>query len=269
MTNERTSLNILVSNDDGADSPGIAALTSALREIAIVSVFAPDRNKSGASHSLTLSRPLRPTDIEHTYPQNKGLLAYSVDGTPSDCVYLAVSGLLYEKPDIVVSGINRGANLGDDVLYSGTIAAAMEGRFLGFPALAISLVSPEGNYLHYDTAAIVAVKIVQGLRQRVLPAKTILSVNVPDLPLEDLKGFEITRLGSRHRSEPLKDIDPRNGQALYWIGPSGVENDAGEGTDFWAVKNGKVSITPLHADFTHYGAFDALADCLKNIKFTP
>jgi 5'-nucleotidase len=257
-------LNILVSNDDGAHAAGIAALTTAMRQIGVVSVVAPDRNRSGASHSLTLTRPLRTQNIENSYPQNKGILALSVDGTPTDCVHLGIGGLMYDLPDIVVSGINNGANLGDDVLYSGTIAAAMEGRFLGFPAIAISLAGEKCT--HYETAGIVARKIVELLRQKLLPAATVLNVNVPDLPIEDIKGFEITRLGTRHRSEAIyKDKDPR-GETIYWVGPAGEIDDATEGTDFWAIENGKVSITPLHADLTNYQAFDSLSSWITKLK---
>jgi 5'-nucleotidase len=261
---EHRTLTILVSNDDGGHSPGIAALTTAMRQIAIVSVVAPDRNRSGASHSLTLDRPLRTQNIENSYPQNKGILAISVDGTPTDCVHLAIGGLMYDLPDLVISGINNGANLGDDVLYSGTIAAAMEGRFLGFPAIAVSLAGEKCT--HYETAAIVTRKIVQLLRQKLLPSATILNVNVPDLPIDEIKGFEITRLGTRHRSEAIfKDQDPR-GETIYWVGPAGEIDDATEGTDFWAIKHNKVSITPLHADLTNFQAFDSLSTWVKKLK---
>jgi 5'-nucleotidase len=240
---------ILVSNDDGVYAEGIKALADAMRELGEVVVVAPDRNRSGASNSLTLDRPLRVKRI--------GDEIYSVEGTPTDCVHLAMTGLLDTLPDIVVSGINAGGNLGDDILYSGTVAAATEGRYLGLPALAFSLASDAQT--HYATAAKVAQRLVTGLRPNTLPARSILNINVPDIPFEELGGFEVTRLGTRHCAEPtVKALDPR-GRPIYWVGPPGLQEDAGPGTDFHAIKARRVSITPLQIDLTHYTLFDQLA----------
>jgi len=245
-------MNILISNDDGYQSQGIRVLADALAAIADIHVVAPDRDRSGASNSLTLDSPIRARSVGNGYT--------CVDGTPTDCVHLAITGLLEQEPDMVVAGINAGANLGDDVLYSGTVAAAMEGRFLGFPALAISLVGDRHG--HYDTAARVAVELVQRLRSGTLPADTILNVNVPDLPWEELAGMQATRLGHRHKSEPvIKMQDPR-GRTVYWVGPAGSEQDAGPGTDFHAVRTGFVSVTPLDVDLTRYQAMDMLSGWL-------
>tara|TARA_R110000868_G_scaffold84822_3_gene238898 strand:- start:23163 stop:23936 length:774 start_codon:yes stop_codon:yes gene_type:complete len=243
---------VLISNDDGVYAPGIACLAREMQKIAKVEVVAPDRNRSGASHSLTLTRPLRTHEAQiNDYPEK----FISVEGTPTDCVHLAITGLMDDMPDIVVSGINDGANMGDDVLYSGTVAAAMEGRFLGFPAVAISLV---GNK-NYETAAIIAKNIVQRLRKEPLAGATILNVNVPDVHYKEITGYEVTRLGTRHCAEPtIKDKDPR-GATIYWVGPVGKEDDAGPGTDFHAIKHNKVSITPLHVDLTSYESFDRVA----------
>jgi 5'-nucleotidase len=242
-------MRILISNDDGYQAPGIVALAQELAQIAQITVVAPDRNRSGASNSLTLEHPIRASLGENGFTR--------VDGTPTDCVHLAITGLLDFEPDIVVSGINAGANLGDDTLYSGTVAAAVEGRFLGLPALAVSLVGHQPQ--HYATAARVAKVLVQRLRDDPLPADTILNVNVPDVAWDALAGFEATRLGRRHKSESVvKAADPR-GRPIYWVGPAGPEQDAGPGTDFNAVKNSHVSITPLQVDLTHYAALDQVA----------
>lgn len=238
-------MRILVTNDDGVHAPGIAVLAEALREIAEVVIVAPDRDRSGASHSLTLSRPLSVQKIKDD--------VYSVQGTPTDCVHLALTGLLEQTPDIVVSGINAGANMGDDVIYSGTVGAALEGRFLGFPSIAVSLV---GEHKHYQTAAIVIRQLVHYLQSCQLQKATTLNVNVPDVLIEDIKGFEVTRLGSRHCAAPaIKQTDPR-GREIYWIGAAGDENDADQGTDFFAVRNNQVSITPLDVDLTCFRSFD-------------
>lgn len=248
-------MRILVSNDDGVLAPGIKILANELATIGSVEVVAPDRNRSGASNSLTLRQPLRVKQLENGY--------YSVDGTPTDCVHLALTGFLDPIADIVVSGINEGANLGDDVLYSGTVAAAMEGRYLGLPAIAVSLVGD--NVQHYETAAIIAKQLVIKLSINRLPSQTILNVNVPDLPLNKIKGLQVTRLGTRHGAEPIiKEYDPR-GRPIYWVGPPGIEADAGAGTDFFAIKTGHVSITPLHLDMTHYKLFDHLSTLLNEI----
>lgn len=246
-------MRILISNDDGYQAPGIVALAQELAQIAQISVVAPDRNRSGASNSLTLDFPIRATLGENGFTR--------VDGTPTDCVHLAITGLLEFEPDMVVSGINAGANLGDDTLYSGTVAAAVEGRFLGLPAIAVSLAGHQ-NYL---TAARVAKVLVQRLSEDPLPADTILNVNVPDVVWDALAGFEATRLGRRHKSESVvKSADPR-GRPIYWVGPAGPEQDAGPGTDFFAVKNLRVSITPLQVDLTHYTALDQVARWIKGL----
>lgn len=249
-------MRILLSNDDGCHAEGLRCLTEALKAFAEVTVVAPDRNRSGASNSLTLDAPLR---LRQDAP---GL--FCVDGTPTDCVHLAITGLLDEAPDMVVSGINAGANLGDDVLYSGTVAAAMEGRFLGFPAVAVSLVTDGAR--HYPTAARFACELVKRLVSHPLPADTILNVNVPDLPWEQIKGVEATRLGHRHRSEPvMKDTDPR-GRPIYWVGPPGAEQDAGPGTDFNALRHGCISVTPIQVDLTRHSAVDNLSQWLSGIS---
>lgn len=251
-------MRILVSNDDGVTAPGIRALSQELSKIAAIKVIAPDRNRSGASNSLTLLRPLRVYEMENGY--------YSVDGTPTDCVHLALSGYFDDQFDMVVSGINEGANLADDILYSGTVAAAMEGRHLGLPAIAISMVGK--NIQNYATGAVVAKQLVLKLSQHSLPQRTILNVNVPDLPLSEIKGFNITRLGTHHVAEPvIKTVDPR-GRPIYWIGPSGAQADDGEGTDFDAINRGYVSITPLQIDMTQYNIFEKLSDWINGMKLT-
>lgn len=242
-------MKILISNDDGVHAPGLTYLAEALAKIATVTVVAPDRNRSGVSNSLTLEHPLRVVTAANGF--------YSVNGTPTDCVHLAVTGLLKELPDMVVSGINEGSNLSDDVLYSGTVAAATEGRFLGLPSMAVSLAGPRCE--HYDTAARVAVLLVEHLRHQPLTSDTILNVNVPDMPFSELRGVQVTRLGTRHLAEPtIKAVDPR-GRKIYWVGPPGLEQDAGPGTDFYAVNSGYVSVTPLHLDLTHYKVMDELS----------
>ncbi|MCC5072911.1 5'/3'-nucleotidase SurE [Xanthomonas campestris] len=245
-------MRVLVSNDDGVDAPGIQILAEALRRAGHeVMVVAPDRDRSGASNSLTLDVPVRTRRIDAQ--------TCAVAGTPTDCVHLALTGMLDYDPDIVVSGINNSANLGDDVIYSGTVSAAMEGRFLGLPAVAVSLVTQNHEAHHFETAARAAVEIVARLNADPLPADTILNVNVPDLAWADVLGFEVTRLGNRHRSEPcVPQSDPR-GRTVYWIGPAGPEQDAGAGTDFHAVRTGHISITPIHVDLTRYQALDTVA----------
>ncbi|MEN8720117.1 MAG: 5'/3'-nucleotidase SurE [Oceanococcaceae bacterium] len=235
-------MHILLANDDGIHAQGIRVLAEHLRTVARVTMVAPDRNRSGASHSLTLGRPLRLTQV--------GEAEYTVDGTPTDCVHLALTSLLADAaPDLVVSGINHGANMGDDVLYSGTVAAAMEGRFLGLPAIAVSCT--EYNAAHFASAAAMVVRLIERLDDHPVPAKTVLNVNVPDLPLASIRGFRVTRLGHRHVAEGvIKSTDPR-GRPIYWIGPAGEEQDAGDGTDFHAVAQGFASVTPLHTDLTH------------------
>jgi 5'-nucleotidase len=247
-------MHILISNDDGYQSRGIRALADALATIATVHVVAPDRDRSGASNSLTLDSPIRARSDAPGYT--------CVDGTPTDCVHLAITGLLEQEPDMVVAGINAGANLGDDVLYSGTVAAAMEGRFLGSPAIAISLAGDQPA--HFDTAARVALELVQRVLSGRLPADTILNVNVPDLEWDALRGMQATRLGHRHKSEPVVKMNDPRGRTVYWVGPAGSEQDAGPGTDFHAVRAGYVSITPLDVDLTRYEAMEPLASWLAD-----
>ncbi|HRQ35961.1 5'/3'-nucleotidase SurE [Denitratimonas tolerans] len=245
-------MRVLVSNDDGVDAPGIKVLAQGLRDAGhgVVTV-APDRDRSGASNSLTLDRPLRARVVDEE--------TWCVAGTPTDCVHLALAGLLDFEPDIVVSGINTHANLGDDVIYSGTVAAAMEGRFLGLPAIAMSLVWNNGGERHYATAARVATELVARLIVDPLPANTILNVNVPDVPWAELRGFEVTRLGHRQRAEPcVAQEDPR-GRPIWWIGMAGPELDAGPGTDFHAIRSRCVSITPIHVDLTRYQALEKVS----------
>jgi len=250
------SMKILISNDDGVHAIGISALANEIAKIAEVTVIAPDRNRSGASNSLSLQVPVRVYQLSNGY--------YSVTGTPTDCVHLAVTGMLNDKFDMVISGINAGANLGDDVIYSGTVAAASEGRVLGLPSIAFSLVGkdPQKNY---ETAAIVARQIIERIKEMPLASATILNVNIPDIPFEELKGFELTRLGKRHPAqEAIKSKDPR-GCTVYWIGASGEEEDAGPGTDFGAVKDGFVSITPIKVDMTNYSVFQEIGSWVSGL----
>lgn len=244
-------MRLLLSNDDGINAQGLKLLAEGLADVAeVITVVAPDRDRSGASNSLTLDQPLRVRQSDHNN--------YVVQGTPTDCVHLALTGLMETEPDMVVSGINHGANLGDDVIYSGTVAAAMEGRFLGLPAVAVSLCI-NSDQPHFDAAAKAASVIVRRLISEPLPADTILNVNVPDLPWQDIAGFEVTRLGHRHRAEEaIADRDPR-GRRIYWIGPAGAEQDAGPGTDFHAINSGHISITPIHVDLTRYQALDTVS----------
>ncbi|WP_040844838.1 5'/3'-nucleotidase SurE [Thiorhodococcus drewsii] len=241
-------MKILVSNDDGYQSPGLIALADALGQLGEVLVVAPERDRSGASNSLTLEFPLRAKRMANGYIR--------VDGTPTDCVHLALTGLAESDPDIVVSGINHGPNLGDDVLYSGTVAAATEGRFLGLPSIAVSIAAYEPLYL--ETAARVAVELVSRLRESPLESSIILNVNVPDCPYAELAGFKATRLGHRHKAEPVIAAQDPRGRAIYWVGPAGPEQDAGPDTDFHAIRNGYVSITPLQVDLTRHSALESL-----------
>lgn len=248
-------MRILLSNDDGYQAPGLKALHASISSIADTVVVAPDRDRSGASNSLTLDLPIRARTVDN------GVIR--VEGTPTDCVHLAITGLLDSEPDMVVSGINAGANMGDDVIYSGTVAAATEGRFLGYPAIAVSNASHTPQ--HLETAARVALELVQRLVAEPIAPDSILNVNVPDLPYEVLKGIRATRLGHRHKAEPvIKEMDPR-GRPIYWVGPAGAEQDAGPGTDFHAVRNGYVSVTPLQVDLTRHPALPALTDWLERL----
>ena len=247
-------MHILLSNDDGYLAQGLIALAEGLQEFAEISVVAPDKNRSAASNSLTLEMPLRAQQVGNGF--------IKVDGTPTDCVHLAITGLLETEPDMVFAGINHGANLGDDVLYSGTVAAATEGRFLGLPAVAISMVSSDPQ--NFDTAVKVAGMILQRLLEQPLAKDILLNVNVPDLPWSEVKGFQSTRLGQRHKAEPVIETQDPRGKVIYWVGPPGAEQDAGPGTDFYAINQGYVSVTPLQLDLTRYDALDTLKDWLPS-----
>ena len=251
-------MRVLVSNDDGVDAPGIRILAERLRRDGHeVLTVAPDRDRSGASNSLTLDAPVRVVKLDAQ--------TWRVHGTPTDCVHVAITGMLEHEPDIVVSGINTTANLGDDVIYSGTVAAAMEGRFLGLPAIAVSLHTADHQGRHYDTAARAAAELVTRLTTDPLPADTILNVNVPDVPWEEVRGFEVTRLGNRHRAEPcIPQSDPR-GRDWWWIGPAGAEQDAGPGTDFNSVRRGYISVTPIQVDLTRYQALEQVASWVDGL----
>jgi 5'-nucleotidase len=250
-------MKILVSNDDGVQARGLFVLVDALKHLGDITVVAPDRNRSGASNSLTLENPLRVQRLQNGF--------FSVAGTPTDCVHLAITALLSEKPDLVVSGINSGANLGDDIFYSGTVAAAMEGCFLGIPSMAVSLT---GGQKHYEMAALAAREIAISLLKNPLPSQTMLNVNVPDVSADQLKGFDITRLGTRHRAERMvEEKDPR-GHPIYWVGPPGPEQDSGPGTDFCAINAKRISITPLQLDLTSYRVFESLSGWVKDLSLT-
>ena len=248
-------MHILITNDDGYLAPGIKALAQELAQVAEISVVAPDRNKSGASNSLTLTRPLRVEQAPNDF--------YYVDGTPTDCVHLALSGLLDPAPDMVVSGINAGPNLGDDVLYSGTVAAAMEGRYLGLPAIAVSLVGKPA--VHYQSAAAITRRVVERLTQNPLPEDTLLNVNVPDLPLAQLGAIRATRLGFRHKAESMVRQNDPYGRPVYWVGPPGEAQDAGPGTDFHAVEQAITSVTPMQIDLTRHHGIEPLQNWLEQL----
>jgi 5'-nucleotidase len=248
-------MKILISNDDGVFSPGLEALVLVLAEVAEIQVVAPDRNRSGASNALTISRPVD----AHRHDNN----FVSLNGTPTDCVHMGISGLFGMLPDIVVSGINAGSNLGDDVIYSGTVAAAMEGRSLGLPPIAISVAGHDPQ--HYITAAEIAKSIIMRIDKLSLPARTVLNVNVPDLPLSEIKGIHITRLGHRAAAgKPEAVADPR-GKIRYWVAGVGDAVDKAPGTDFYAIEHGYVSITPLHIDMTLYAGMDNLGEWLEDL----
>jgi len=248
-------MRVLISNDDGYKADGIIQLAKSLSEIAEVIVVAPSENKSAASSSLTIGKPLKPIQIKKNI--------YAIDATPSDCVHLALCGFIKESIDLVVTGINFGANLGDDVIYSGTVAGAIEGRFLGLPSIAMSLASWECK--HFDTAGDVAKLLVAQIDKAPLAYNTIINVNVPDVPMSEIKGIKSTRLGNRHKSEPsIQDLkDP----SLYWIGENGKEADNGEGTDFHAVSNNFVSVTPLQIDLTKYPELKQVSEWLEDIDY--
>ena len=251
-------MHLLLSNDDGYQAPGLISLADSLQKIANITVVAPHLDRSAASNSLTLQTPLRATEIKAGW--------YKVDGTPTDCVHLGITGLLQNEPDMVVAGINSGPNLGDDVIYSGTVAAAMEGRYLGSPAVAVSINSFQPQY--YDTAAIVIRNLVSKIIDKPLPKDIILNVNVPDIPIADIRGVQTTRLGNRHKAEPaIPDQDPR-GKPIYWVGAAGPEQDAGPGTDFHAISEDYVSVTPLHVDLTQYSAMDSVNTWLQECEIS-
>jgi 5'-nucleotidase len=245
-------MRILLSNDDGYFAPGLAVLADTLSSFATITVVAPERDRSGASNSLTLDRPLMVRRASNGF--------FYVNGTPTDCVHLAVTGLLDQLPDVVISGINHGANMGDDTVYSGTVAAATEGFLLGIPSLAVSLAANGGD--HYETAARVAAEMVKRFEQRSLAQPALLNINVPDVHYDQLRGTEVTRLGRRHKAEPVvKSITPR-GETVYWVGAAGGAQDAGTGTDFNAVTRTLVSVTPLQIDLTHFSQFQNIKDWL-------
>ncbi|MDE0925741.1 MAG: 5'/3'-nucleotidase SurE [Methylophilaceae bacterium] len=246
-------MHILISNDDGYLSEGIATLAAHLSEIADITVVAPERNRSGASNSLTLDRPLSVREARNGF--------FYINGTPTDCVHIALTGLIAEMPDLVISGINDGANMGDDTIYSGTVAAAMEGYLLNIPSIAISMSQHDAT--HFETAAKVAVELVQHYIKNPLKGAVLLNVNVPDVPYAELRGRVVTRLGKRHKAEPVIQERTPRGEKIYWIGAAGKPNDGGEGTDFYAIANYQVSITPVHADLTKHEQLDAIQNWLK------
>jgi len=251
-------MRILLSNDDGYFAPGLAVLAEALSKHAEIVVVAPERDRSGASNSLTLDRPLQVRRSHNGF--------HYVNGTPTDCVHLAVTGMLDRLPDMVISGINHGANMGDDTIYSGTVAAATEGFLLGIPSIAVSLASKAAG--NYPTAAQAVCDMVQRFRRRPIAVPVLLNINVPDVPADQLAGTVVTRLGRRHKSEPvIKSTNPR-GETVYWIGAAGDAEDAGEGTDFHAVANRMVSVTPLQIDLTQYASLENVRDWLMEPALT-
>ena len=243
-------MRILLSNDDGYFAPGLAALAEALAPLGDITVVAPERDRSGASNSLTLDRPLMLSHAHNGF--------HYVNGTPTDCVHMAVTGLLDFEPDVVVSGINSGSNMGDDTLYSGTVAAATEGYLLGIPSIAVSLVGTK--FVNYGTAGRVARDLVTRLAKRPFGAPVLLNVNVPDVPYESIAGFEVTRLGRRHKAQPVVEGKNPRGETVYWVGPAGAAREAGPGTDFNALERGAVSITPLQVDLTHAQQIGLISD---------
>jgi 5'-nucleotidase len=246
-------MRILLSNDDGYFAPGLAALAEGLAPLGEITVVAPERDRSGASNSLTLDRPLMLSRAHNGF--------LYVNGTPTDCVHMAVTGLLDFEPDVVVSGINSGSNMGDDTLYSGTVAAATEGYLLGIPAIAVSLVGKE--FHHYATAARVAHDMVARLARAPFGAPVLLNVNVPDLPYDRITGIEVTRLGRRHKAQPVVQGKNPRGETVYWVGPAGAAREAGPGTDFHALEHGAVSVTPLQVDLTHANQIPLLSGWIR------
>ena len=246
-------MRILLSNDDGYFAPGLAALYEALAGLGEIVVVAPEQNRSGASNSLTLDRPLFLKQAANGF--------YFVNGTPTDCVHLAVTGMLEYLPDIIVSGINNGANMGDDTIYSGTVAAATEGFLLGIPSIAVSMTSFEGK--HYETAGRVACELIERQVNNPIRQPVLLNVNVPDIPYSQLQGMEVTRLGRRHKAEPVVKMNSPRNETVYWVGAAGAAADAGPGTDFNAIEQNRVSITPLQIDLTHTAQLPAIRDWMK------
>ena len=246
-------MRILLSNDDGYFAPGLAVLAESLAPLGDITVVAPERDRSGASNSLTLDRPLQLLRAHNGF--------YYVNGTPTDCVHMAVTGLLDFEPDVIVSGINSGSNMGDDTLYSGTVAAATEGYLLGIPSIAVSLVGKE--FAHYRSAGRVAHDLVKRLARSPLGEPVLLNVNVPDVPYESLGGAEVTRLGRRHKAQPVVQGKNPRGETVYWVGPAGAAREAGPGTDFNALERGAVSITPLQVDLTHAQQIGAIAEWIS------
>lgn len=235
-------MRILISNDDGYFAPGLNILANHLAQIADITVVAPERNRSGASNSLTLDRPLSVRKASNGF--------YYVNGTPTDCVHIALTGLMDVMPDMVISGINDGANMGDDTIYSGTVAAAMEGYLLDIPSFAVSM--SQHNATHFETAARITVELVQHYGKTALKSPTLLNINVPDIPYEDIQGRSITRLGKRHKAEPVVQLKTPRGETVYWVGAAGQPNDGGEGTDFYAIAHNHVSISPIQVDLTKH-----------------
>ena len=246
-------MRILLSNDDGYFAPGLAALADALAALGEIIVVAPEQNRSGASNSLTLDRPLMLKQAANGF--------YFVNGTPTDCVHLAVTGMLDTLPDIIVSGINSGANMGDDTIYSGTVAAATEGYLLGIPSIAISMTSFDG--INFATAGRVARELVERFVRNPLDGPMLLNVNVPDIPYDELRGTDVTRLGRRHKAEPVVRMTSPRRETVYWIGAAGAAADAGPGTDFHAVEQNRVSITPLQIDLTHVSQLPLLRQWMQ------
>lgn len=249
-------MHLLLSNDDGIHAIGLKLLAEALAPLGKISVVAPNRNRSAASNSLTLERPIRAQAVAENW--------YSVDGTPTDCVHLAITGLLDDEPDIVVSGINEGANLGDDVIYSGTVAAAIEGRFLGLPAVAVSSTSFQPEFM--SDAAEISYALISKLTKTTLPNDVIININIPDIDKKNLAGVQTTRLGNRHKAEPVVEAKDPRGKPIYWVGAAGPEQDAGVGTDFYAVNNNFVSVSPMHLDLTHYEAMESVANWVSDCE---
>lgn len=246
-------MRILISNDDGYFAPGLNILATHLAKIADITVVAPERNRSGASNSLTLDRPLSIRKASNGF--------YYVNGTPTDCVHIALTGLMDDMPDMVISGINDGANMGDDTIYSGTVAAAMEGYLLDIPSFAVSM--SQHNATHFQTAARITVELVQHYGKTALKSPTLLNINVPDIPYDEIQGRSITRLGKRHKAEPVIQLKTPRGETVYWVGAAGQPNDGGEGTDFYAIAHNHVSISPIQVDLTKHNQLAELKDWIN------